>query len=138
MKYLGVDFGLKRVGLAVSEGELASPLKVLEVKSLEALIVSMIRIIETEKIDQVVVGMPEGDTGKLVKKFIKKLQSKGVDVVWSDETLSTQNALKYMIEMGVPKKKRRVNDAQAAAEILQQFLDEGMSRGSSRQKAPLG
>ncbi len=32
MKYLGVDFGLKRVGLAVSEGELASPLQTIEVK----------------------------------------------------------------------------------------------------------
>lgn len=124
MKYLGVDFGLKRVGLAISEGELASSWKTIEVKGLDASVASMIRIIEAEKIDQVVVGMPEGETGKLVKKFIKRLQGKGVNVVETDETLSTQNALKSMLEMGVPRKKRKVNDAVAAAEILQNYLEE--------------
>lgn len=123
MRYLGVDFGLKRVGLAISEGELASPLKTIGVNGLEDSVASMIQIIEAERIDQSVVGMPEGETGKLVKKFIRKLKARGVDIVEADETLSSQNALKSMIQMGVSRKKRRANDAQAAALILQNYLD---------------
>ena len=124
MKYLGVDFGLKRIGLSISEGELASPYKVIEVRSMNDAVVKMIQIILTKKVDRVVVGMPEGKTGELAKKFIKKIQQKGLDVVETDETLSSQLAQANMIEMGIPKKKRQINDAQAAAEILQGYLDE--------------
>mgnify|MGYP001610020560 CR=1 FL=1 len=123
MKYLGIDFGLKRIGLATSEGELASPLKIVEIRNLNDAVVKMIQIILTEKIDRVVVGMPEGETGRIVKKFIKKLQLMGVDVIKADETLSTVNAIDMMIRSGVPRSKRRFTDAQAAAEILQNYLD---------------
>lgn len=130
MKYLGVDFGLKKVGLAISEGELTTPLKVIEVSSLGDAIIKMIRIIKAEKITQVVVGMPEGSTGRSAKKFIDALKKEGIDVELADETLSTQNASKLMVEMGVGRRKRRQNDAQAAAEILQNYLDNGFSSSS--------
>ena len=114
---------MKRIGLATSEGELASLFKTISVKSLVDSIASMIRIIEAEKIDLVVVGMPEGKTGKAAKRFVEALKKEGLNVETSDETLSTQNAGKLMIEMGIPRNKRRQNDVQAAAEILQNYLD---------------
>lgn len=123
MKYLGVDFGLRRIGLATSEGNLASPLKIVETRNLDDAVSKMIQVIEAEEINQVIVGMPEGKTGQLVKKFIKTLQGKGIDIVSADETLSSQNATSLMVEMGKPQKKRASNDAFAAALILQQFLD---------------
>lgn len=123
MKYLGVDYGLKRIGLAISEGTLASPLKVLEISSLNDAVNKMIQIIKVENVDQVVVGMPEGETGKKVQKFVKKLKQNGLDVKEADETLSSQNALSDMIASGIPREKRKTTDATAAAIILQEYLD---------------
>ncbi len=122
MKYLGVDFGLKRVGLAVSEGELASPFKVIEGTSFADLLEKIKK--ETIGFDKVVIGLPEGKMGKIVKKAIKKLRESGVDIIETDETLSTQKATKQMIELNIPKKKRRINDAYSAGIILQNYLDE--------------
>ena len=123
MKYLGVDFGLRRIGLAVSEGELASPYKIIEIKSLKEGVSKIIKEILDEGMDKVVVGMPEGETGKSAVKFIKSLKSEGLDVVEADETLSSVNAIDMMIRSGVPRSKRRFTDAHAAAEILQNYLD---------------
>jgi len=123
MKYLGVDFGLRRIGLALSEGEIASPLKILEVKNFSQGVEKVMEIIREEGIDKVVVGMPEGQMGKNVTGFIKKLKAKGIEVETADETLSSRRALEYMIEQNIPRKKRKVNDAQAAAIILQDYLD---------------
>lgn len=134
MKYLGVDFGLKRIGLATSEGEIASPVKVLTVSSLTDAVGKVIREIREIRVDKVIVGMPEGETGKAAKRLVNGLKKEGLDVETTDETLSTQNAGKLMIEMGISKSKRKINDAQAAAEILQGYLD-GVSSSSGIKKA---
>lgn len=123
MRYLGIDFGLRRIGLATSFGELASPYKVIEVKNLEDAISQVKEIVEQEGFDKVVVGLPGGKTGKVVAGFIKGLRNKGLDVVSADETLSTQKAISQMIQLGLPKKKRRANDDLAAVIILQNYLD---------------
>ena len=123
MKYLGVDFGLRRVGLAVSDGELASPLRILEGKNLTDLAGQVINIFKAEEFEELVVGKPEGKTGQLAGKFIKILEKANLDMVVVDETLSTHKANELMIEMGLSRKKRKFSDAQAAAEILQNYLD---------------
>jgi len=123
VKYLGVDFGLRRVGLAVSDGELASPLRILEGKNLTDLAGQVINIFKAEEFEELVVGKPEGKTGQLAGKFIKILEKANLDMVVVDETLSTHKANELMIEMGLSRKKRKFSDAQAAAEILQNYLD---------------
>lgn len=124
MKYLGVDWGLKRVGLAISEGEVASPLEVLTIKGLEDGINQLGSVIDKEGIDLVVVGKPEGEMGKLVDRLAGNLRKRGINFQLSDETLSTQEAKKVMLESGVGKKKRREDNALSAAIILQRYLDE--------------
>lgn len=121
MKYLGIDFGLKRVGLAVSEGEMASPYKIIENSSFSDLLEKIKK--EAIGFDQIVIGLPEGRIGKLVKKVSKTLKNSGLNVVEVSETLSTQNAIKKMIELGVPKKKRATPDSYSATLILQDYLD---------------
>ncbi|TSC64410.1 MAG: putative Holliday junction resolvase [Microgenomates group bacterium Gr01-1014_93] len=123
MKYLGVDFGLKRIGLSVSEGQFASPLKIITVSGLEDSVNKIIREAGEFGVDKLIVGMPESSTGKAAKRFVENLKRKGLNVETTDETLSTKQALKLMIEMGIPKKKRKVEDCQAAAIILQNYLD---------------
>jgi|SRR3989344_7830273 len=123
MHYLGIDFGLKRVGLAFSEGELATPFKTLEVRNSKDAVEKVQHLIKEEGFEQIVVGLPEGKMGQIVLGFIKALKKSGLKVVEADETLSTQRATAQMIKSGIRKKDRLTNDAVAAAIILQNYLD---------------
>src|SRR3990167_5095358 len=85
MEYLGVDFGLKRVGLATSEGELASAWKIIEVKNFREALEKISQIIEQKGFEKVIIGLPEGKMGKNVAGFIKALTKRGFDVNTVDE-----------------------------------------------------
>lgn len=121
MKYLGVDFGLRRVGLARSEGILAAPWKVINGLNFNDLAQKLQK--EAAAFDKIIVGMPEGKMGKLVKKLVKSLKASDFEVAEADETLSSQMAGSLMIELNIPRKKRVVYDAYSAAIILQNYLD---------------
>lgn len=125
MKYLGVDYGKRYLGLAISDGELAALYKTLEVSSLSDALDKVLNVIQKEKVNTVVVGMPEsGEIRALTKKFISKLQKQQVVVEEIEETLTSKNANKLMIELGVGQKKRKLIDMTAACLILQSYLDE--------------
>ncbi|MBI2196259.1 Holliday junction resolvase RuvX [Candidatus Daviesbacteria bacterium] len=123
MKYLGVDFGLRRIGLAISEGELASPWQILEVKNFTEAVEKTSKVIKEERFKKVVVGLPEGKMGKNVIGFVAALKRRGFEVETFEETLSSKKALAVMIEQGIQQKKRRYEDAYSAAGILQNYLD---------------
>lgn len=123
MKYLGIDFGLRKIGLAISEGTLASPWQILEVKNFADSVDKVLKVVEEGKFQKIIVGLPEGKMGKNVKGFIKALEKNGISVEFADETLSSQKAKQTMILQGTSKKKRRLEDAYSAAEILQNYLD---------------
>lgn len=123
MKYLGIDFGLKKIGLAISEGELASPWQILEVRGLLDSVEKTSKIIIDGDFQKVIVGMPEGKMAKCVSGFMNALLKKGASVESVPETLSSKKALQTMIGQGVGQKSRRREDAYSAAEILQNYLD---------------
>lgn len=124
MRYLGIDFGLRRIGLATSEyGQLASPWQVLEVNSLKDALEKVKKITTESQFDKIVVGLPEGSIGKTVLGFIKALKQTGLNVESTDEALSTKKAISQMIELNVSRDRRKRNDAYSAAIILQNYLD---------------
>ena len=126
MHYLGVDYGLKKMGLAISEGQIASPLKVIEITGLNDAISKISQVIKSEEIERVVIGIPEsGEAKNIAKKFATELKSKqeAVSVIEADETLSSQTAKNLMIDLGVGEKARQKEDAYAATIILQNFID---------------
>jgi putative Holliday junction resolvase len=121
-KILGVDFGERRLGLAIAEGGLAEPLAIVEVDSREAAVAKIAEVCQREKIQKIVVGLPSGS--EKIKKFGQKLAAAtGLKVIFWDETLTSEEALSKMIESGRPQKKRRHLDDVAAALILQEYLD---------------
>lgn len=124
MKYLGVDWGLKKIGLACSEGKLASPLTFITVNSLSDATQKIKELVKKDDVDLVVMGKPEGKMGKIVDKAAKALQKLGIKVELTDETLSTQEAQKRMIKMGFGQKARKEDNPVAAAIILQRYLDD--------------
>ncbi len=126
-RILGVDYGRVRMGIARGEEGIASPVK--EVTGKERTLAEIVKLVEDEGVEKVVVGNPGGRMGEEVEEFVKKLRGRlkvGVEV-W-DETLSTVEARKRAIEAGWGKEKRkRMRDALAAAVMLQSFLDEERS-----------
>ena len=122
MRYLGIDYGEKRVGLALSdrEGILGMPYKTISNKDL---INNLKTIIKNENIEFVVVGLPlslkmqnTSQTDKVV--YFKKELEKYVDVPveFENEFLTSVQAQKNGIENGDI-------DASSAALILQSYLD---------------
>lgn len=124
MKYLGVDWGLKKIGLSVSSGDFASPLKTIQIKDFQDGIEKIVNLAKIEKVDMVIVGQPEGNMGRISGKVIMSLRKRGLEAVGADETLSTREAQRLMLEMGNPQKKRKDDNAVSAAIILQRYLDE--------------
>lgn len=128
MRYLGLDYGLKKVGLALSEGQIASPFKVIEVSSLKDAVGKIAQVIDKEQIERVVIGVPDsGESKNAVKKFIPALKTELkndlVSIIEADETLSSSGARDMMIDLGVGEKARGKEDAYSASIILQNFLD---------------
>lgn len=124
MKYLGLDWGLKKIGLAVSEGKLASPLLNLEINGLSDGVEKIVNLVKKEDIHLVVLGKPEGKMGKVVEKTYQSFLKKKIKIILADETLSTHDAKKIMLEMGFGRDARKDDNAFAAAIILQRYLDE--------------
>jgi putative Holliday junction resolvase len=128
MRYLGIDYGLKKIGLALSEGQIASPLKVIEISGLADAVNKILSVIQKEEIGRVIIGVAEsGESRSAVKKFVAKLKTdlgeKQVSVIEVDETLSSSSAKDMMIDLGMSEKSRKKEDAYSAVIILQNFLD---------------
>ncbi len=130
MRTLGIDIGKERVGLAVSDpqGVIASGIGYLERKSFFD---KVIQLIEKEKIEEIVVGIPyrlDGSLGPSAEKaisFLKELE-KMVDIPikkW-DERLTTKLANRYLLLADLSRKKRKKNiDKLSAQIILQDYLN---------------
>lgn len=124
MKYLGLDWGLKKIGLAVSEGKLASPFLNLEINGLADGVEKIVNLVKKEDIHLIVLGKPEGKMGKIVEKTYQAFLKKKIKIELADETLSTHDAKEIMLEMGFSQNARKDDNAFAAAIILQRYLDE--------------
>ncbi|GMT41809.1 MAG: putative pre-16S rRNA nuclease [bacterium] len=130
---MAVDYGLKRIGLAVSDklGISAHGLEVLTRRGKNKDISDITRLIGEYEIETVLIGLPlnmNGTPGTLydeVKKFGDSLKAaSGVPVVFRDERLTTVQAERVLIDAGVSWKKRnKVIDKMAAQLILQNYLD---------------
>jgi putative holliday junction resolvase len=129
MKYLGIDYGKTKIGLAVSEGQVASVLRVMEIGGLKDALQKVEKIIKDEEADRVVVGLPEGGEARsITKKFLieikSKLKDQPVEVIETEETLSSFQARALMHDLDLSEKAVKVKeDEYAAAIILQTFLD---------------
>jgi putative Holliday junction resolvase len=138
MKYLAIDFGAERTGLAVCDADetVVSPLRVLQGR--KDLAGRIGQIVASEDVGAVVLGLPlnmdgsEGPQARQVLAFAEELaEHVRVPIRLQDERLSSFAAERKLQETGLSRGKRRKRvDALAAAEILQAFL-EGKHPGSA-------
>ncbi len=129
-KFLGIDWGEKRMGLAISDELkiLARPLKTIETKNIKELL----EILKEEKIEKIVMGRPrnmDGSLGTQAEKVFKySLQLKKltkIPLVFEDETNTTKVVKSMLIKEGLnPKENIDLVNKKSAQLILQGFLDE--------------
>ncbi len=125
-KFLGIDYGRSKIGLAISEGFLAEPLEVIRDSDTRILRKKMKEIVDKNKIEKIVIGISEGEMAKETMQFLSTIRSTlpNIPVETHDETLSTQDAQRLAIEAHLPRGKRKsLEDAFAAAVMLQSYLD---------------
>lgn len=129
MQILGIDYGRKKVGLAIgdTESRLAQPLKILRYLSLKEVEEEIGRIVRDQKIEKIVLGVPDGEIERESRKFGENLKKAlNISIEYTDETLSTKEAQSLSIQAGIKRKKRKgMEDAYSASLILQSWLDSG-------------
>lgn len=125
MKILGIDFGIKKIGLAISEGQLAEPYQQLTINNQQLAIKKIKTISQQEEVDKIVIGISEGLMADQTLDFGFQLRkATGLPIEFEDETLTSEEAKNLLVKIGKPKKKRQKEiDAISAALILQNYLD---------------
>ena len=131
MKYLGIDYGSKRIGLALSdkEGSFAFPREVVVNKGLERAVEEIIQTIDREEVGVVIVGHSANFKGednpimRDVRQFVDTLKRRiDMPVHLEPEFMTSMQASRIT-------GKNSGIDAQAAALILQSFLDKEHGKG---------
>jgi putative Holliday junction resolvase len=135
MRCLGLDIGDRWIGVALSDpgGILATPLTIIERTQDSQALAAIIEIIKKQDVGQVIVGLPLSLDGTLsgqaekVKEFADRLVEKiKVPMEYRDERLTTVMAQRLKRTSGGKKGRVKARyDSQAAALILQSYLDEG-------------
>lgn len=126
--FLGIDYGTKRIGLALadSSSRVAKTFKTIYKLS------ELKDIVPAKEVNVFVMGLPlqpdgtEGDTCVKARAFAEKLKSEfNLPVYWVDERLTSQRAEKFLRDTLCmrPDKRKNILDAESARIILQMFLD---------------
>lgn len=132
MKYLAIDYGQKRTGIAVSDagGSMAFARTVLAMTTKERFWAEFLALLAEETPDVLVLGLPlqadgsDGLTARQVRNFAKSLQRRSaLPLYFMPETLSSHEAESLLRDAGRKGKAlRRPMDHVAAARILESFL----------------
>lgn len=128
---LGLDVGQKRIGVAISHigSTMALPLKT--ISNNDKTVQEIISIVTQKKITKIIVGLPINPSQysqkqtEYIHDWVKEMKTKiKCEWIFYDERYSTIQASHLLHQAGInTKKQKKVIDAQAAAVILQGFLD---------------
>lgn len=134
MRLLGIDYGTKRVGLALSDslGLLAHPYTTLAKTTRNQLFADLLAIIAKENVQSIVLGLPQGlggeDTGttRQVRNFAKSLGRRtSIPIHLQNEAFSSKTAEDQLRQCGRRGQKiREALDQQAAVIILTDYLEQ--------------
>ncbi|WP_036607116.1 Holliday junction resolvase RuvX [Oribacterium sp. P6A1] len=135
MRILGLDYGSKTVGVAITDpmGITVQPLKTIirdRESALRKTLKEIQEIVEENDVEKIILGLPlnmndtEGDRAKLTREFAEKLKLRvSVPIEFEDERLTTMEAAEILDESGVKRsEQKRVIDQVAAQLILEQYL----------------
>ena len=132
-RYLCLDYGTKRVGVALSDEtlSLASPAQYLEINPFKTFLAQLRKIITDKQVSLIVIGIPRnmdgsyGPSAEGARDFVSRLKELFVvPIVTVDERLSTVEASRRLQEAGKKAKDQKaIIDSNAARIMLQSYLD---------------
>ncbi len=135
IKWLGIDFGDKRIGLALGDDEtkISTPWQSYTRRGNDTDADYFRTIVQAEQIQKIVVGLPvndngsEGESARSARKFGAWVKSvTGLKVYFFDERHTSQEADRLLVGCKLPKKKKKARrDVLAAQIMLQNYLDAG-------------
>jgi putative Holliday junction resolvase len=141
-RVLGLDFGTRRVGAAISDPrrEIATPLEVHQRRDPAGDSRHYQELIREHEVDQIVIGLPLHTSGQvgtavaLARRFGARLAvSTGRPVVFFDERYTTSEAEDVLIAAGLKRSRRKgLRDMLAAQILLQNYLDAGCPQTEAR------
>lgn len=124
MIFLAIDYGTKRIGVAVSHETLAEPL---EIVGIERAVEDISDLVRSYNVDAIVLGISEGKIAEEAREFAKQLMEQlgdKIKLIEVDETLTSVETHAKLAQSGMPRGKRQQPiDHYAAAAILQDYLD---------------
>jgi len=132
MKIISIDYGDKRIGLAVSDesGKLANRFKTIENKGLDNVIVEIKNILHDERIEKIVIGVPiglkaESEQTRKTNNFIALLRKEAdIPIDCINEMYTSKMAEKNLFDAGKRGQEvKELVDQEAARIILQEYLD---------------
>lgn len=138
MRYLALDHGTKRIGVAVSDElkMIAQPMEYIFTEPFDAFLVRLKQIISEKEVERVFIGMPRnmdgtyGSAAQKVQEFIAVLTAEiSVPIQTLDERLTSAQANRVLLQANVRRADRQQKvDAMAAAILLQGYLDSSGGR----------
>ena len=139
-RILAVDYGRRRMGLAVSDplGVTAQGIGTLEVSSRKEALEELCKLVRELRAGEVLIGLPlrtdgsEGPEAEEVRSFGEELSAwAGVRVVFRDERFTSQEAMRVLHQMGRKLKGRKKDlDRLSATLLLQRYLEERRKHGT--------
>lgn len=138
-RYLGIDYGTKRVGIAISDG-LGLTARPLEVVARGEVVERVADIVASYDVTRLIIGLPtalgghEGASAEGARDLGRELAAAtGVDIEFVDEKFTSRMAEEALLDSGMKRRRRRETvDKVAAAIILQAYLDTRGSEGNSK------
>lgn len=141
MRVLGLDYGSRRIGVAVSDelGLTAQGVGTIVRKNRDADLDAIADLINRFEVERIIVGYPVRLDGseqiqcEKVRSFTRRLEIRfSLPIIHWDETLSTKEADEILRERGIkPENRKKAIDRVAASLILQRYLDAQPRRGES-------
>lgn len=144
MKYLGIDYGSKRVGVAISDKTktLVKPLTIIKYHNDQELFIEIKNILLSYEIEKIILGFPknmnntEGKSAKKVLQFKEDLESfTCIPIELIDERLTTSEAENILLEADFNRRKRKeIIDGMAAAIILETYIKKEKNENERKEK----
>lgn len=130
-KILGLDLGLRRIGVAIAEGETIVSLETIESESREDALTQILKICREEQVERIILGLSKNDSSEaedMVRSFALEL-NKNIDIPieFVDETLTSKEAERILCDLKIDprsEKYKKEIDRISAKLILEQYLNQ--------------
>ncbi len=130
-KLLGLDLGLRRIGVALSDGQVVAGQDTIEYWDRTEAIQKILEIVRVEQVEKIILGLPQNgstENGDMVRSFALEISKlAGLPIEYVDETLTSKEAARMLSELKIDPKTNKYKqeiDRISAKLILEQYLSQ--------------